>query len=178
MTRMPLPAKIAVSAICAATILMPFSAVAQDEAQLQGLQATPTPFTFVAPSIPQPAQFDVPDEPVADTVRLSDVEIVEAPAQSKYQPENSNLDLLDQGKTFDITCVIDKDGGMNACEAAPNSIRDVNFVEIALANVGQTVVGPVAHDGQPTEGRILRVTAHFIRADKLPAVSDLASAEP
>ncbi|MBP2158672.1 MULTISPECIES: hypothetical protein [Asticcacaulis] len=163
------------SAIAALAFVVPGIAVSQDmPASIEGLQPAPQPFTFTVPSIPQPARFAVPDQPVAETVSLSDVEVIEGPAQSKYQPENSNLDLLDQGKRFDISCIIGKDGGMTDCEAGPNDIRDPNFVEIALNNVSQTVVGPVAADGQPTEGRVLLVTAHFERADKQPANSDLA----
>jgi len=162
------------SALCVLACAPGIAAAQEAPASLQGLQPAPQPFTFTVPSISEPAQFVVPDEPVTDTVSLSDVEIIEGPAQSEYQPENSNLDLLDQGKRFDITCIIGKDGGMTDCEAAPNDIRDPNFVEIALNNVSQTVVGPVADDGQPTEGRVLLVTAHFERADKQPASSDLA----
>lgn len=163
------------SAVAALALSVPGFAVAQDApASVEGLQPMPQPFTFALPSIPEPVKFAVPEAPIADTIELSDVQVIEGPAQSQYQPENSNLDLLDQGKSFDITCVIGKNGGMTDCEAAPNDIRDPNFVEIALNNVSQTVVGPVANDGQPTEGRVLLVTAHFERADKQPASSDLA----
>lgn len=163
------------STVAALALIVPGIAVAQDApAPTEGLQPAPQPFTFVVPTVPEPARFDVPNEPVAETISLSEVEVIEAPGQSEYQPENSNLDLLDQGKRFDITCVIGKDGGMNDCEAAPNDIRDPNFIDIALENVGKTVVGPVADDGQPTEGRLLLVTAQFERADKQPASNDLA----
>ncbi len=160
------------TAIAAVAVLLPGVAASQDlPAALQGLQPAPQPFTFKAPVIPEPARFAVPDRPVADTVGLDEVEVRKAPGQSRYQPEGSDLDLMDQGKSFDITCVIGRNGAMNDCEAAPNDIRDPNFVEIALNNVSQTVVGPVAEDGQPTEGRVLLVTAHFERADKQPAGS-------
>jgi hypothetical protein len=163
------------SAVAALALIVPGIAVSQDaSASLEGLRPAPEPFTFTVPSIPEPTKFAVPDEPIADTVSLSDVEVIKGPAQSAYQPENSNLDLLDQGKRFDITCVIGKDGAMTECEAAPNDIRDPNFIDIALENVSKTVVGPVGDDGQPTEGRLLLVTAHFERADKQPAASDLA----
>jgi hypothetical protein len=167
------------TAIAAVAVLTPGIAVSQDTpVSIEGLQPAPQPFTFIAPSIPEPARFDVPDKPVADTISLSEVQVRQAPAQSRYQPEDSNLDLLDQGKSFDITCVIGTNGAMKDCEAAPNDIRDPNFVDIALKNVSQTVVGPVAEDGQPTEGRVLLVTAHFQRADKQPATSDLAMNGP
>jgi hypothetical protein len=163
-----------VTAITAVAVLAPGATLSQDlPAALEGLQPAPQPFTFAAPSIPEPTRFAVPDHPVADTVSLAEVEVRHAPGQSRYQPEGSDLDLMDQGKSFDITCVIGREGAMHDCEAAPNDIRDPNFVEIALNNVGQTVVGPVAEDGQPTAGRVLLVTAHFERADKQP-VSNLA----
>ncbi len=128
--------------------------------------AGPQPFSFAVRSVlPRPARLPVPDEPVASTVRLGDVEVVQAPPPSTYQPEGTTMDLMDNGKRFDIACRIDNTGGMDECEVAPNDMVDKNFVEIALNDVSQTVVGPVAEDGAPTAGRTLVVTCHFKRAD-------------
>lgn len=155
-----------------ALALTPAVAMAQDVPApapvQQGLEPALEPFTFVLPaSVPEPARIDVPDEPISGTVRLEEVEVLTPPAQSRYQPEGSQ-DLQDAGKTFDVSCRIADTGNMEDCEASPNDIRDETFVEIAVNNVSQTVIGPVADDGQPTAGRTLIVTAQFHRIENLP----------
>ncbi len=156
----------AVSAFVPCAVLAQDAHPANDSLQTLLQPVAGQPFSFaVRPAPPEPAQLPVPDEPVSATVRLGDVEGVQPPPPSVYQPEGTTADLMDNGKRFDIACRIDDSGEMDECEAAPNDMADKNFVAIALNDVSQTVVGPVADDGTPTAGRTLVVTCHFKRAD-------------
>lgn len=155
-----------------AVVFAPGATLAQDappasdplQSLLQPIAGQPFAFA-VRPPLPEPAPLPVPDEPVSSTVRLGDVEVVQPPPPSTYQPEGTTADLQDNGKRFDISCRIDEVGEMDECEVGPNNMADRNFVEIALNDVSQTVVGPIADDGAPTAGRILVVTCQFKRAE-------------
>ncbi|ESQ92122.1 hypothetical protein ABAC460_04345 [Asticcacaulis sp. AC460] len=110
----------------------------------------------------------------AEPVYLGDVRIVHQPPPSGYQPEGTNFDLEDQGKTFDISCTIAADGRLSACEAGENDLYDQKFVDIATANVSQWVVAPQTVAGGPAAGKTLIVTVQFNRTDQtnLAAASD------
>ena len=101
----------------------------------------------------------------AEPVYMGDVTIVHQPPPSGYQPEGTNFDLADQGKTFDVACTIATDGRLSGCAAEDNDLYDQKFVDIATANVSQWVVAPQTAQGQPSAGRTLIVTVRFNRAD-------------
>ena len=96
---------------------------------------------------------------------INDITIVSQPQPANYQPQGSDLDLADAGKSFDIGCVVGGDGKLQACQAGANTIYDQNFIRIAIANVSQWVVAPRTVDGQLTAGRTLVVTCQFHRTD-------------
>ena len=105
---------------------------------------------------------------------LNDVNVVQQPQPARYQPDATDYDLADRGKTFDIVCTVGGDGHMHDCTAEPNSMFDQNFVRIGVDNardfvVGAQardfVVGAQARDGSPTAGRTLSLTCQFNRAD-------------
>lgn len=109
----------------------------------------------------------------SEPVYLGDIKVVHQPPPSGYQPEGTNFDLEDQGKTFDISCTIAADGRLTACEAAENNLYDQNFVDIATANISQWIVAPQTVTGEPSAGRSLIVTVQFNRADR----TDVAAAD-
>lgn len=111
------------------------------------------------------------------TLGLNDVELIRRPPPSRYQPEGTTLDLHDQGKSFDVSCMVADDGRMRDCAADENDMVDQNFVDIAVADISQIVVGPEAVDGTPTAGKRLLVTCAFRRLDVPDAVSKLAAAD-
>ena len=100
-----------------------------------------------------------------DVLRMGDVNISYLPAPRSYQPDGTNYDLADAGKSFDVTCVIGADGHLGSCRADNNNMVDQNFVSHALSNVGQWVVEPRAHDGEATAGKTFVVTCQFTRLD-------------
>ena len=100
-----------------------------------------------------------------NSLRLNDVNIVQQPQPAHYQPDATDYDLADRGKTFDIVCTVGGDGHMHDCTAEPNSMFDQNFVRIGVDNARDFVVGAQARDGSPTAGRTLALTCQFNRAD-------------
>lgn len=102
-----------------------------------------------------------------DALHMSDVTISYLPAPRSYQPDGTNYDLADAGKSFDVACVIGADGHLGGCRADNNNMVDQNFVSRALTNVGQWVVEPKAHNGQPTAGKKFVVTCQFTRLDDI-----------
>ncbi len=100
-----------------------------------------------------------------NSLRLDDVNIVQQPQPAHYQPDATDYDLADRGKTFDIVCTVGGDGYMHDCTAQPNSLFDQNFVRIGVDNARDFVVGAQARDGSPTAGRTLALTCQFNRAD-------------
>jgi len=105
-----------------------------------------------------------PGAAFAQTVlRLGDVDVVQTPQQAHYRPENTDYDLADQGKTFNILCTVAVDGRMQDCTAQPNSMADQNFVHIGTDNARYFVIARHARDGSPTAGRILSLTCKFDR---------------
>lgn len=116
-----------------------------------------TAILFVGASIPGAAS--------AQTVlRLGDVDVIQQPRQAHYRPENTDYDLADQGKTFNVLCTVAVDGHMQDCTAQPNSMADQNFVHIGTDNARYFVIARHARDGSPTAGRILSLTCKFDRA--------------
>ncbi|EGF90174.1 hypothetical protein ABI_31890 [Asticcacaulis biprosthecium C19] len=103
----------------------------------------------------------------AEPVYLGDVQIVHQPPPSGYQPEGTDFDLADQGKTFDVACAISGDGKLSGCEADENDLYDQKFITIATANVSQWVLAPQTASGQSVAGRTLVVTVQFTRADRI-----------
>ena len=101
----------------------------------------------------------------SNTLSLNDVKVVQEPQPARYQPDATDYDLADRGKTFDIVCTVGGDGHMHDCTAAPNSMFDQNFVRIGVDNARDFVVGAQARDGSPTAGRTLSLTCRFNRAD-------------
>jgi hypothetical protein len=107
----------------------------------------------------------VPGAAFAQSVlRLGDVDVVQTPQQAHYRPENTDYDLADQGKTFNILCTVAVDGRMQDCTAQPNGMADQNFVRIGTDNARYFVIARHARDGTPTAGRILSLTCKFDRA--------------
>lgn len=98
-----------------------------------------------------------------DALRLGDVNIMQTPKPAQYQPDSTDYDLADRGKTFDIACTVGTDGRMQDCKAQPNNLYDQNFVKIGVDNAGGFVVGARARDGSPTAGRRLSLTCKFNR---------------
>jgi len=96
---------------------------------------------------------------------LNDVNVVQQPQPARYQPDATDYDLADRGKTFDIVCTVGGDGHMHDCTAEPNSMFDQNFVRIGVDNARDFVVGAQARDGSPTAGRTLSLTCQFNRTD-------------
>ncbi len=101
-----------------------------------------------------------------DALRLKDVNVVQQPEPARYQPDSTDYDLADKGKTFDIDCTVGPDGKMRDCEAQPNDMLDQNFVKIGVDNARGFVVDRAARDGSSTAGRTLSLTCQFSRADK------------
>ncbi len=104
-----------------------------------------------------------------NSLRLNDVNVVQQPQPARYQPDATDYDLADRGKTFDIVCTVGGDGHMHDCTAEPNSMFDQNFVRIGVDNARDFVVGAQARDGSPTAGRTLALTCQFNRADSVVA---------
>jgi len=100
-----------------------------------------------------------------DSLRLGDVQVVQSPAPARYQPDSTDYDLADRGKTFDIDCLVAPDGRMHDCQALPNNMYDQNFVRIGVDNARGFVVATRARDGTPTAGRTLSLTCKFSRTD-------------
>lgn len=109
----------------------------------------------------------------SNAVYLGEVNIVYQPQPSGYQPQGSEIDLSDQGKSFDVSCIIGAEGKLQNCQAGDNDLYDQNFVRIAVANVSQWVMSPQTVDGKSSVGRTLLVTCQFRRADR----TDVATAE-
>jgi len=100
-----------------------------------------------------------------DALKLGDVNIMQQPSPAHYQPDSTDYDLADRGKTFDIMCTVGGDGRMQNCVAQPNNMFDQNFVRIGVDNARGFVVGARAHDGSSTIGRTLSLTCKFNRTD-------------
>lgn len=100
-----------------------------------------------------------------DVLRLGDVSVVQTPQQAHYRPENTDYDLADQGKTFNILCTVAGDGHMQDCTAQPNGMADQNFVRIGTDNARYFVIARTARDGSPTVGRLLSLTCKFDRSE-------------
>jgi len=100
-----------------------------------------------------------------DALKLGDVHIMQEPSPAHYQPDSTDYDLADRGKTFDIMCTVGVDGHMRDCVAQPNNMFDQNFVRIGVDNARGFVVGARARDGSPTIGRTLSLTCKFNRTD-------------
>ncbi len=100
-----------------------------------------------------------------DALKLGDVNVMQSPSPAHYQPDSTDYDLADRGKTFDIMCTVGSDGRMQNCIAQPNNMFDQNFVRIGVDNARGFVVGARAHDGSPTVGRTLSLTCKFSRTD-------------
>ena len=115
-----------------------------------------------------------------DALRLGDVNVMQTPKPAQYQPDSTDYDLADRGKTFDIACTVGDDGKMRDCAAQPNNMYDQNFVKIGVDNASGFVVGARARDGSLTAGRRLSLTCKFNRmgqddaeaADDAPIVHD------
>ncbi len=101
-------------------------------------------------------------------LRMNDVTINYQPKPASYQPDGTNYDLADQGKSFNIACVIGADGHPGGCRADNNNMVDQNFVSRALGNVSQWVIDPTARDGSATTGQTLVITCQFTRTDEAP----------
>ncbi len=101
-----------------------------------------------------------------DPLRLGDVQVMQSPEPARYQPDSTDYDLADRGKTFDIDCLVAADGRMHDCQALPNNMFDQNFVKIGVDNARDFVVGMRARDGSPTAGRVLSLTCKFSRTDE------------
>ena len=110
-----------------------------------------------------------------DALRLGDVNVTQMPKPAQYQPDSTDYDLADRGKTFDISCVVGADGKMSDCVAEPNNMYDQNFVKIGVDNARDFVVGTRARDGSSTAGRRLTVTCKFNRmgGDETQAAADV-----
>jgi hypothetical protein len=100
-----------------------------------------------------------------NSLRLTDVNVVQQPQPAHYQPDATDYDLADRGKTFDIVCTVGNDGHMADCTAEPNGMFDQNFVRIGVDNARGFVIGAQARDGTSTAGRRLSLTCKFHRAD-------------
>lgn len=101
-----------------------------------------------------------------ELVTSEDVVVLFQPEPARYIPDGDDLDLADQGKSFDVTCVITRSGRMSDCQAEENDIVDQNFVKIAVKTVSRWVVGPETRDGESSEGRVLIVTCQFRLEDQ------------
>lgn len=109
-------------------------------------------------------------------LHMSDVTISYLPEPRSYQPDGTNWDLADAGKSFDVSCVIGSNGHLGGCRADNNNMVDQNFVSRALSNVGQWIIAPAAHNGEPTVGKTFVVTCQFTRLDDVS--QKLATAMP
>lgn len=109
-----------------------------------------------------------------DALKLGDVNVMQTPKPAQYQPDSTDYDLADRGKTFDIACTVGDDGKMRDCAAEPNNMYDQNFVKIGVDNASGFVVGARARDGSSTAGRRLNLTCKFNRMgqDDAEAVAD------
>jgi hypothetical protein len=102
-----------------------------------------------------------------DALSLGDVNVMQMPKPAQYQPDSTDYDLADRGKTFDIVCTVGGDGKVSDCAAGPNNLYDQNFVKIG--------VGTRARDGSSTAGRKLNLTCKFNRmgGDEPVAAADV-----
>ena len=109
-----------------------------------------------------------------EALRLGDVNVVQMPKPAQYQPDSTDYDLADRGKTFDIVCTVGDDGKVSDCAAQPNNLYDQNFVKIGVDNANGFVVGTRARDGSSTVGRKLNLTCKFNRmgGDEEEAAAD------
>jgi len=112
-----------------------------------------------------------------DLLRMGDVGVVHQPEPASYQPEGSTLDLADQGKSFDIACVVGGDGRLGNCKALANDMIDQNFVKTALDNADDWVVQPRDSHGRSTAGRTFVITCQFKRKDETAGAPSLAAAD-
>ncbi len=110
-----------------------------------------------------------------DALKLGDVNVMQMPKPAQYQPDSTDYDLADRGKTFDIVCTVGNDGKMSDCAAQPNNLYDQNFVKIGVDNANGFVVGTRARDGSSTAGRKLSLTCKFNRmgGDDTEATADV-----
>lgn len=96
-----------------------------------------------------------------DYVPLSDLVILYQPDAKPYRPSGSDVDLADQGKSFDIICTIAHSGHLVDCQALADNIADRGFVTSAVSNLRGWVVGDTTREGQATEGMHVRLTVRF-----------------
>ncbi|WP_155847304.1 hypothetical protein [Asticcacaulis sp. AC402] len=94
-------------------------------------------------------------------VGIDDLEIIYQPEPAHYQPSGDDLDLADQGKSFEVTCVISPSGRLSDCAAEDNDMVDQNFVRVAVKSVSKWVVGTQTRRGESAVGRLLTVTCWF-----------------
>jgi hypothetical protein len=94
-------------------------------------------------------------------VALDDLNIIYQPQPAHYQPSGDDLDLADQGKSFEVTCVISSTGRLRDCEAEDNNMADQNFVAVAVESVGKWVVGTETLSGENAVGRLVTITCRF-----------------
>lgn len=94
-------------------------------------------------------------------VAIDDLNIIYQPEPAHYQPSGDDLDLADQGKSFEVTCVISSSGRLRDCEAEDNDMADQNFVDVAVESVGKWVVSTETRTGENAVGRLVTITCRF-----------------
>ena len=94
-------------------------------------------------------------------VGLSDLVILYQPDVKPYRPSGSDVDLADQGKSFDIVCTISHSGHLTDCQAYADNIADRGFVASAVGNLRGWVGGDTTRTGEATEGMKVRLTVRF-----------------
>ncbi|EGF90175.1 hypothetical protein ABI_31900 [Asticcacaulis biprosthecium C19] len=94
-------------------------------------------------------------------VSIDDLNVLYQPEPAHYQPSGDDLDLADQGKSFEVSCVISASGRLNDCEAEDNDMADQNFVDVAVESVSKWVVGTETRSGESVVGRVVTITCRF-----------------
>jgi len=97
----------------------------------------------------------------SDYLTLNDLVVLYQPDPTPYRPADTNADLADQGKTFDIWCTIDRAGHLSNCHADASNMADQGFVRHAVSGLSGWVVGDHTRAGNPTAGMPLRVTVRY-----------------
>lgn len=99
-----------------------------------------------------------------DYVALSDLIIYYQPQRTSYRPDRSDMDERDTGQAFVIVCEIARSGHLTDCEPEGDAMVDPGFVRQALRNMEDWVVADHTRSGQPTAGKLVRITVQFNRA--------------
>ncbi|ESQ92123.1 hypothetical protein ABAC460_04350 [Asticcacaulis sp. AC460] len=94
-------------------------------------------------------------------IAIDDLNIIYQPEPAHYQPSGDDLDLADEGKSFEVTCVVSSSGRLMDCEAEDNDMADQKFVEVAVESVGKWVVGTETLSGENAVGRLVTITCRF-----------------